>query len=204
MNVTTKEAGKDVTAKVMYTPSAIYFSSPDMAAMMGGKEWFKLSYSDLRTMGGSAYGKVLEQQLGQSQDPRQYLKLMVASQDLRVVGTESVNGAQATHYAGTIDTVKSLSSTGRLTGLTESERKQLNDQMTSLGMKTMKADVWIDGDGWPRRIVQSGSSSKVGAFNLKIDFTDFGTPVNVTVPSASQVEDFGQIMQRLGDLTKQS
>jgi hypothetical protein len=138
----------------------------------------------------------MAQQMDQGQDPRQYLKLMLASQDLAVVGTETIGGAAATHYRGTIDTQKALADAGTLTKLSEKERSALKKQFDAMKLNSMKADIWVTEDGWPVRVVQKGGIAQ-GSFTMRFDMSDFGVKVNVKAPPASDVQDFAEMLKGL-------
>ncbi len=193
--------GASEKMKALFTSDAIYIGGGSLASQTG-KEWMKLSYADLKQAGGGAFGKLLEQQLsGGQQDPRQYLKLMLASQDLRTVGTEDVNGVKTTHYEGTVDMAKALDDSGQLKELSAAEREALTKQFTNLNLTKVDADIWVDEDGWPVRIEQSGKMTQ-GDFKLRVDMSDFGVPVNVTAPPASKVSDLGEMLSQLGATPK--
>jgi hypothetical protein len=65
--------------------------SDSVAASMGGRHWLKY---------GAAAAGTLAGQLGAS-DPAEPVKELIASGDVRKVGTEQVRGVKTTHYLGT-------------------------------------------------------------------------------------------------------
>jgi hypothetical protein len=189
--------GQPMTMHAVYTPDAMYMSVPQFTAQIG-KKWLRMRYADLAGAGGgAAFGKVLQQQMQQGQDPRQWLKVMTASQDLKVVGTETIGGTSTTHYRGTVDTVKALAAGGQLTSLTAAERSALQKQFAALKLQKFDADAWIGADGWPRRIEERAKLPQ-GAFHVRIDMSDFGVAVKVTPPPAAQVQDFGALLKSGG------
>jgi len=189
-----QKGGNTQKMQARYTPDAIYIGGGELAAQTG-KKWIRMGYADLAKLGGPGAGAALVQQMDQGQDPRQYLKLMLASQDLTVVGTEAINGAAATHYRGTIDLGKALADAGQLTKLSAKERAALKRQFDAMKLNAVKADIWVSADGWPVRIVQQGSIA-VGSFTVRFDMSDFGIPVTVNPPPAAEVQDFAAMLGR--------
>ncbi len=121
-------------------------------------------------------------------DPKAMLdELKSITGDLTVVGHETIDGVDTTHYHGTIDPSKAP-------GATQGAAPKL------FGSITMPVDVWIDDQGLLRRqqlsitapagSADSGASSLLGGFGLTltIEFTDLGAPVTITAPPADQVQ----------------
>jgi hypothetical protein len=200
LDMTMNAAGQRMVMHALYTREAMYMSMPGLSAQLG-KKWMRMGYADLEKAAGSGLGKLLQQQLTQGQDFRKYLKLLVASQDLQTVGTETVGGVSTTHYRGTIDALKALSDSGQLAGLSAADRKQLKQQFAQLGLRTFKADIWVDGDGYLRRIRETAKTAQ-GAFDVRMDMSDFGVAVNVSPPPSADVRDFGEVLGQLGGARK--
>jgi hypothetical protein len=130
-------------------------------------------------------------------DPRQFLGALEAiSDNVKKVGSESVRGVDTTHYHATLDLGKALDQAKIPPSLRDAEKQfaQSNDAQTP----TIPVDVFVDGDGYVRRIAldlgsflgegDGGSSTAVGSgLTESIDLYDFGTPVNVQAPPPDQV-----------------
>jgi hypothetical protein len=182
---------------VLTTPTAIYMHNAQLAGQLGGKAWLKMAYADLAAAGGTL-GKLLKQQMTQqNQDPRQYLKLMAASNNLASVGTETVDGVSTTHLHGTVDVSKALAGPVAGEGLTAAEIAQLRKQFQSLGLSQITADIWVDSDGWPRKISQAGGAGKT-KFTSVTTLSDFGVVVDVTPPPVAEVTDLGAMLRSMG------
>jgi hypothetical protein len=64
---------------------------------------------------------------------------------------------------------------------------------------TIPVDVWVDGAGRVRRETMSFSYGKAlrGAqMAMTMNFSDFGSPVTVTVPPADQVQDVTSLIAK--------
>jgi hypothetical protein len=93
------------------------------------------------------------------QSPQQALARLKKLANVRKVGDETIGGVSTTHYHGV----------GRLEHGT--------------------FDVWVGkADGYVRR-VQAAASGKNGNGHVTVTFSDFGKPVSVTVPPASDTAD---------------
>jgi hypothetical protein len=198
--VTQADKGKPAEeVELLLLRDAMYMKMDTLAAQTG-KTWMRMRYADLAKAAGSGAGKALQENLSQNQDPRQFLKLTLASEDLKEVGKETVGGVETRHFRGTIDSSEALAKNNQITGLPASDRAALKKRFAQLKLDKMKADVWVDGDGWPRRLtVKAGS----GASRMVVteEFSDFGTPVNVTAPPSGEVQDFGELLKMIQNAT---
>ena len=69
----------------------------------------------------------------------------------------------------------------------------------------MPVDVWIDGDGLPRRMTVdmgatfgSASAGEDAGATMTIELFDYGQPVDIEIPSADEVTPFSEVMGGLG------
>src|SRR6185437_3199115 len=190
----------------------MYMKFPDsIGRLLGGAnagKWMKL---DLSKLGSDASGAAL----GQS-DPTQALAyLEKASDDVKEVGHENVNGADATHYHATIDLGKSVDDAKVPPALRE--RVKAMWQRHGGTAPTIPADVWIDGDGRLVRMITTvdtaamaggalgaSGASGFGAALPKVittlNLSNFGEAVNVVAPPADQVIDLKGLGRNGGGL----
>ncbi|MBS2965476.1 LppX_LprAFG lipoprotein [Actinocrinis puniceicyclus] len=174
--------------------NTIYMKMPQFSAMLGGKPWAKI---DLSSMG--ALGSSLQSLLSSAKniDPAQQLQPLLASGDLHKVGTETVDGVQAVHYAGTVDPATALDGSAAATNLTPAQIAQLKSLMKSSGVTTETIDVWVSSDGLPVRETVSANTS-AGATKVDMHLSDWGKPVSISAPPADQVGDISSMMGNLG------
>jgi hypothetical protein len=183
MNLTANTMGMPITISEILHGATIYMSSPLFAGSLpGGKKWFRL---DLEKV-GKAQGIDFSALMGQS--PAQSLAQLQAAGTVRRVGTETVDGVQATHYRVHVD-ISKLPQAAKIPALTHA--------------KYGPVDLWIgNSDGYVVRMAEQYSYSTHGQsarMSMTSDFSKFGEHVNVTVPPASETVDMtGQALKGLG------
>ncbi|SNS32530.1 DUF6612 family protein [Actinomadura mexicana] len=168
----------------------MYMKMPMLSQLGGGKPWIKISLDELGAKTGMNIDELLQQ--SRQMDPVQNTKMLTASKDAREVGKETIDGVQTTHYTGTYkmeDAVAKLSPETR-----EAYRKSLG----TTGTQAMHFDLWVDGQQLPRQMTMKSTQSTEGDMTMTMKYRDFGKPVQVTEPPASEVTDFAEIMGRLG------
>lgn len=84
-------------------------------------------------------------------------------------GSETIDGEKLTHYVLTVDPSKVTTTFGANTETTKTP-------------KTISYDVYVDGDNLLRRV-----KMKISGQTLVMKVSDWGKPVTITVPPASQV-----------------
>lgn len=170
----------------------MYMKMPMLAELPGAsaKPWIKISLEEA----GRAAGLNIEQMLQQSQqmDPVANMKKLTASKDVREVGKENVNGVETTHYSGTYKLADAIAE------LPADQQEAARAAIAQTGMESMKFDVWVDGQQLPQKMAMSTPSSAAGAMNMTMTYRDYGKPVQIAAPPASQVTDMAEMMQGLG------
>jgi hypothetical protein len=169
-----------------------------LGTMFGNGKWLKMP--DLGVADSTMPG------LGQS-DPSKFLAyLETVSNGVKKVGTEEIRGVDTTHYSATLDLGQAVSRADVPHGL----RDKLSDLFDNkAGFSAVPADVWVDREGITRRIkmqMDLGALVKdiAGAvpdapkpeaipdmtMTMSMDLYDFGVPVNVVAPPASETTEF--------------
>ncbi len=133
------------------------------------KPWLKVDLTDKSNPLGAAFSKIA------SMNPSELMKAFQSISTLTEVGTESVDGVQATHYTVTVDTSKATSMLGM----------PMQGQMSSMP-KTLTYDVWVDAASQPVKVMMNNPM-----FTVEVHFSKWGEPVHVVAPPASQVSQFG-------------
>jgi hypothetical protein len=178
----------DGTVELTFSDLVYYMKLPQGAGLPlpPGKEWFKIDLKQL----GQTQGLDLEQltQLSQS-DPSQALDfLQGASDDFHEVGTEDVRGEPTTHYTGTVD----------LNKVAENAPADLAEQYKKLAelapSPTVPMDVWIGHDGYVHKLRFEQKLAAGSSMTMEEELYDWGTDVNVTVPSDDEVVDLTQLL----------
>jgi LppX/LprAFG-like lipoprotein len=159
---------------------------PESGQLPAGKKWIKM---DLEKLGQEA-GLNLDQMMGAGQtDPSQGLDFLRGVKDVHAVGEEEVRGVATTHYTGVVDLA--------ILGTEQPEMKPAIDQLVQQsGLSRIPVEVWIDEDGFVRRMKQNLEGSGSGLpmnMTMTTDLYDFGTDVSVKEPPADDVVDFSEL-----------
>ncbi|UCM89851.1 LolA-like protein [Streptomyces marincola] len=167
------------------------------AAGSGGRTWVSFDPMALaEEIGDESVAGTMSFGLDSAnQDPAQQLALLLESPEIELVGEETLDGAEVSHYRGTITTEDALGS-GGADFLTEEERARLVDAMSEQGIDDYHLDVWVDENDLPVRIHQTYSTDQ-GPVEYEVAYRDFGTEVAVETPPAEETIDFMQLLQQL-------
>jgi hypothetical protein len=177
----------------------IYMRFPFMTkALPGSKPWIRIDMQKLGERIGLDFGALM--QSGQSNPTQQLDYLRSVSGDLEELGNETVGGVETTHYRGTVD----LDDYEQLVpkDQRESIRKTIEQLEKSMGGRSRyPVDVWVDSADQVRRLafeMKSDTSQGTATTSMQMDLSDFGAPVHVELPPASQTIDFDQLTQAAG------
>jgi hypothetical protein len=153
------------------------------------KPWLKIDLNALTKTQGLDFSQLL--QTAGSQDPSQALQMLQSVGDVKEVGQEQIDGVDTTKYSGTLDPEKLAKKFGT---------SGFGQVFGRLGTKTIPVTVWIDGDGYVRKLDESVTAQVpgTGTLDLKIaaQLSDFGATVDVTPPPADQTSDLAQLMKK--------
>lgn len=177
------------------TGDKLYMKIPQLSAALGGKTWGELDLGSLGSL-GSAFQSLLDS--AKNTDPAQQLQPLLAAGDLHKVGTETVDGVQTQHYAGTVDQA-ALGGMLAAKNLTPAQIAQLKSLMKAGGVTSEAVDLWIDSSGLPVRMM-IGSDTASGAIKIDMRMSDWGKPVSITAPPADEVGDLSSMLGNLGGL----
>ncbi|XRQ06216.1 hypothetical protein ACN3XK_58300 [Actinomadura welshii] len=171
----------------------IYMKMPMLSELGAGssaKPWIKMSLDELGRQSGLNIDQLLQQ--SQQMDPVQNTKMLTASKDAREVGKETVDGVETTHYTGTYRIEDALAQ------LPADQQEVIRKGYAQSGMDDMQFDVWVDGEQLPRKMAMKSGQTADGVMNMTFTYRDFGRPVQITEPPASQVTDFSEMLKGLG------
>jgi hypothetical protein len=187
-------SGFGTTLQARYLYDAYYARVNAKAAPeLGGKHWLRYGWAELAKLSGGNTAS-LQDQL-QNNNPERSLQYILASGDVHKVGTDTVRGVVATHYAGTLDTAKLARQTSR--NLSAAELAQAQRLLKKSGITTEHIDLWVSADNLP---VESATSalSRTGTVSTTAYYSDFGVPVHVEAPPASDCLDIGTLIGNTG------
>ena len=174
------------TKTVRMIGTAFYVEvGPEERADLDGKRWVKMDLSAASAQAGMEFTKQFE-----DIDPAKQVKTLLATEGITVVGEETVNGVRTVHYSVTAPLTTYLGQ------LDAEARKTVEQELNKNGIKDVKVDIWADEQYLPRRTrVVMGTIS-----DITVDYTDYGKPVNVEAPPASETVDLLEMLKNLKDL----
>lgn len=173
-------------------------ATDDMVEEMGGRHW--ISYgpdaefttdSGLRMDVGS-----LRDQVGRN--PAREAAFLAAAEEVKRIGSEKVDGADTTHYAGTATVDELRASLKEIKDkATREGRANSLDQYEKAGVDELTLDVWVDRDDQVKRLRTQGFG-RHGALDLTFTFLDQGKPVTVPAPRADDTADLRKPLKKSG------
>jgi hypothetical protein len=160
----------------------VFYLSFGGVPVLGGKPWirvdlthaykkFGLNLSDLASPG--------------AMDPSQLLTMLEGVGTVQTVGSATIGGVATTHYRATIDFAKLLQEKA-------AGSPAFQALVSSTGLKTVPADVWIDGKGLLRRLAMTFSLHVDGGslrMQMAESLSDYAINASVTAPPSSDVYD---------------
>ncbi|MGW0823358.1 hypothetical protein [Streptomyces sp. NPDC002845] len=178
---TMRELGS-TTMDARLLPEAYYAKvGDDFARQIGGKHWIRYDHDDLADLPGDT-GTSLSNQL-RNTAPIPPVRLLLASDDVRRVGEETVRGERAVHYSGTVE-VADLGE-GRLHGL--------RDQLEQAGITTETIDIWINDENLLVKKTENGETAN-GTMSQTAYYGDYGAEVTAEAPPADDTVDFKDLL----------
>lgn len=161
----------------------MYMRSPLFDKIVPTGKWVKMDLEKIAKTEGVDLGAIMN---ANQADPSQSLRLLTASSNARVTGSERIRGVRTTHYAFDIDFEKLAHGNEAF--------KQLKE---ATGSVLAPAEAWIDAQGRVRRLAVTMSlGGQLGTpmtMTLTEELYDFGVRTNVTSPSDDLVVDLSSL-----------
>ncbi|MFB7261852.1 hypothetical protein ACFCXH_06765 [Streptomyces nojiriensis] len=207
MDVTVKGAlapgaGADSMRMVM-SNNVMFMEVPKDSPMTGGlegKRWMKLDLNAAAQASGDAEALKKLSGMGsmdQNQDPAKQLALLLSSPNVKHLGAEKVEGADAEHYKGTLTFEEMLAADGSAKALSDAERAKLVEATKKAGIKGYDMDAWVDKDGYPVRM-KVGIGTPQGTLNTDASYSDYGSAATVRTPPENETFDLFAMLKELG------
>ena len=184
----------DGTFTVITEGTTTYMNMPFLASLFGSDaQWIMI---DAAAGGANSIPGLGSAGTG---NPAAMLEsLRGASDDIEKVGNEDVRGVETTHLRGTLNMQEAIEQ------VPEAQRAQVEASLSQLGGAgdDIPFDVFVDRDGLVRRFAMdlsgvAGAAAQGATGSVTIDFFDFGTEVDITVPPAEEVFDATEQMGSL-------
>jgi hypothetical protein len=182
------------TGEEIVDGTVVYARFPFLEGKLpGGKHWLKI---DLEKQ-GRAMGVDFTALQSSTSDPTQMLRyLEAASSGVEKIGADTVAGAATTHYSAVVDFDK-------LAQARPKEKSSIRRLEQLTGVHDVPVDVWIDGDGYVRKVKESltmhlspqGVTMKMV---MSVELSDYGKHVSITPPPGDQVVDASSLVGTAG------
>jgi hypothetical protein len=182
----------DGRMQARYTPDAMFVNmGPQLAKETDGRHWLKYAYDDLSKLSGAS-GDVLRDQL-QNNNPTHSVQMLLASGDVKKVGTETVAGQSTTHYSGTVDIGDFTEKSSKT--LSDEQLREFKDQLEKTGLTSERIDIWVNDKDLLVKKEESADTAQ-GPFKTTVVYSDYGTDVQVSEPEASDTVDFLELLKK--------
>jgi hypothetical protein len=179
-------SGREIPVDSFVDGDILYLRSPAFAqATTQNKQWIKLNLATL----GSAQGSTdLSGILDASPTPANALAYLQGSSTVDKVGSESVGGVDTTHYSVSANLDRAAKQASGST------KDALQGVISQSGVKTLPLDVWVDENGYIRKVSYDEHAGRRQAATVTMELHDFGGPVAITAPPSDSVVDLTRMV----------
>jgi hypothetical protein len=202
----------DTSFETITVGTTIYMSGDLFGAIPGlDAEWIRIDLDELGE--GNSLGDLGLDSLtqGQGADPSATLEQLRALGSIEEVGTEEVRGVATTHYAGDVRLGDAFDQ------LDEAQRQAMaglyGGDLDAVADLTIPIDVWVDGSGLVRRVVQEvafadlaplvedqglGDADDLDGALVKTTIEYFDIGEDVTVEAPEDAVDLSELLAGTG------
>jgi len=179
-------SGRQIPVDSVVAGDVLYLRSPAFAqATTRNKQWIKLNLTSL----GSAQGSTdLSGILDASPTPANALAYLQGSSTVDRVGSESVDGVDTTHYTVSANLDRAAKHASGAT------RDAVQGVIAQSGVRTLPLDVWVDGNGYIRKVRYDEHAGRRQAAKVTMELHDFGKPVAISAPPSDSVVDLTKMV----------
>lgn len=179
MTMTFPIAGNQMRMREVIVDRRMYMSGgPLEGKVPHGKTWMRIDLFKLLAEQGFDTSRLDNGGASATQT----LGFLRAAGHSEKVGAETIDGVDVVHYHADIDMDKAA----RLIGDAHAQafmRKAIGSH------RTESADVWIDTDDHVRRVKMDVPMMQGNSMSMTMDLKDFGRPLHITAPPASDTFD---------------
>ena len=164
--------GRQIPFDTVVNGDVLYLRSPAFAqATTQDKQWVKLNLATLASSQGSTD---LSGILDASPTPTNALAYLQGASTVDKVGSESVGGVETTHYTVSANLDRAAEQASGST------RDALQGVISQSGVKNLPLDVWVDANGYIRKVRYDEHAGRRQAAKVTMELHDFGPPVAIT------------------------
>ena len=180
-------SGRQIPVDSFVDGDVLYLRSPAFAqATTQNKQWIKINLATL----GSSQGQHRPEReiLDASPTPANALALPAGLLDRGQGRLESVGGVDTTHYSVSANLDRAAKQASGST------RDALQGVISQSGVKTLPLDVWVDENGYIRKVSYDEHAGRRQAAKVTMELHDFGAPVAITAPPSNSVVDLTKMV----------
>jgi hypothetical protein len=191
LGMTVPADGQQIQVQVIYVGNTVYVAVPGLGQLAPGKSWLSVDLSSVSpsAAAGSTGG------LGAGGNPAAMLRLLAErGNTVKPLGASTLDGVSVQGYSVSVG--QSALQSELASGDVPSWMRQA---MSNVNLGALDFDVFVDGQGRLRResmSMQMSAGSVPVSFTMALDFSDYGSPVDVSAPPAGQVLDMQQFLQQ--------
>jgi outer membrane lipoprotein-sorting protein len=179
-------SGRQIPVDSVVDGDVVYLRSPAFAqATTQDKQWIKIN---LATLGSSQGNTDLSGILDASPTPANALAYLQGSSTVDKVGSESVGGVDTTHYSVSANLDRAAKQASGST------KDALEGVISQSGVKTLPLDVWVDENGYIRKVRYDEHAGRRQAAKVTMELHDFGKPVPISAPPSDSVVDLTKMV----------
>jgi outer membrane lipoprotein-sorting protein len=179
-------SGRQIPVDSVVDGDVVYLRSPAFAqATTQDKQWIKLDLAALGSRQGTAD---LSGLLDASPTPANALAYLQGSSTVKKVGSEPVDGVDTTHYSVSANLDRAVQH------LKGANRDTVQGVISQGGVKNLPLDVWVDGNGYIRKVRYDEHAGRRQAAEVTMELHDFGAPVSITAPPSDSVVDLTKMV----------
>jgi hypothetical protein len=189
LKMTLLAGGRQVPVESIVDGNVLYLRSPAFAqATTQDKQWVKLNLATLSAQSDGQGSTDLSGILDVSPTPTNALAYLQGSSTVDKVGPESIGGVPTTHYSvsANLDQAAEHASS--------STRDAIRGVIAESGVRDEPLDVWLDGNGYIRRVRYDEHAGRRQAATVTMELHDFGAPVTISAPPGDSVVDLTKMI----------
>ncbi|MEU1805689.1 DUF1396 domain-containing protein [Streptomyces sp. NPDC019937] len=199
------DQGADMSVEFRLTGGKLYLGGDAVksgfaegsSSRLDGKSWLATDASALGKGGSGAAGQGALTDRA-DKNPAEESTFLSGADNVRRVGTETIDGDRTTHYRGTVTLAQMRASLKDEDAATRKRREKSLRQYEELGVDRLAMDLWIDQDSHTKRFRTRGKGDS-GPLDVTITFMDINKPVTVQAPPASDTFDLADLARGLED-----
>jgi hypothetical protein len=175
---------------IMFMSAETFESMGGPTNGLDGKDWILIDLSDVAPGLEEDFADLAQ---GRN-DPTQALGYLKGAADVELVGPDSIDGMETTHYRGTVDLEKAVAE------VQAGAREEVRQAIEEFGRTTLPFDVWLDDEGRLRRMTYSITSAPGApqSFSMVItmDITAYDAELDFETPSRDDAVELADLVPR--------